>query len=154
MISLSVLFRPAFTFVVLALSLGCAPVSRTSFRASSAECSQNFSSSGNMLMGQQFRTDATVPGARAGEILERLKSRMKREGYLLVEMSREDGVLQGRSRTTSGSYTEPVVIGAQQDGKDVIITIGASTLAGQYTPESAAHEEFCRFITEAQKLKQ
>jgi hypothetical protein len=152
MIARSELFGPALAFVVMVFSVGCAPVSRNSFSASSAECSRNFSSSGNMLIGQQFRTDATVQGARAREVLERLRTRMKHEGYLLVEMNLEDGVLQGRSRTTSGSYTEPVVIGAEQDGKDVLVTMSASTLAGQYTPESAAHEEFCKFVTEAQKL--
>jgi len=132
--------------------LGCSATGKNPFATLPNECSQHFSSSGAGFLGQSFRTQVMVQSATPNKVFEQLTTRIRQEGFTLTEVNPREGVLQARSKTTSGALTEPLIVGVSEVDQNVSVTFNFSTLAGQYTPEESVHRQFCLLAQDAQRL--
>ncbi len=124
----------------------CSPV--TVFSAE--PCMDNFSTSGNVIMGKTYKTNAVLSGINKQDAFSRAVAFTAENGFTVLKTDKESGVISAAQSSSSGSgKVVPLNITLAESGADTRINLNYTTPLGVLSPEDAIKKHFCLTIAAA-----
>lgn len=136
---------------VFAVLLGTALLQGCATEHTGIQCRDNFTSEGNVLVGQRFSTISDLPMQPASLSFKKAQQVLVKNGYHLEAMDEKSGVISAYQNVHYSTKTAPVSVIIEPLGQGSRMTITCVTTAGLYTPSSGAETEFCHLVDETLK---
>lgn len=117
--------------------------------AEAADCDRNFTSSGNFLSGQIFRTVAELPNVSADSAYDSAYQAIAKQGFSIGHADRNARVI---SALNSGSRPErqiPLNATIERAQHGATISLNFSTPPGAFASEEGIKAEFCKIVAAA-----
>lgn len=120
-------------------------------QASAGEsCTDNFTSSGNFLTGQTYKTSAVLAGVSQGEAFSRAQVFTAANGFTILAADRQAGVISAaQTASLSHGKTMPLSITVQGEGGGSKISMQFSLKGGAYSPVDAVKRHMCLTVAAA-----
>lgn len=132
----------AFTLMSLLMSATC------TFAAE--PCVDNFSVTGNMLVGSTYKTTAKLQGVRKQDAFSRALTFTAENGFTIISSDKEAGVISAAQSISYGKgKTVPLNVVLSDIGADTRIAITYATSTGVSSPEDAIKRHFCMTLAAA-----
>jgi hypothetical protein len=120
-----------------------------SVSARAADCDANFSSSGNFLSGQQFKTFALLPNVSADEAFVTVQRHLATQGWAIQHADRTSGVLTAWYAGSRPERPVPLNAAFERAQGGTKLTLAFSTPGGAFSTSASVREEFCKITAVA-----
>jgi hypothetical protein len=117
--------------------------------ASAADCDANFTSSGNVLTGQTYRTNAALPGVGADAAFQGAYRYLAQAGWNIERADGTAGVLVALNANAGPGRRMALNVTVEPAGTDSRVTLNYANPAGAFSPEAAIRGEFCKLVAAA-----
>lgn len=132
------------TRAVLALVSALLPIA-----AQAADCDRNFTSSGNFLTGQMFKTFAELPNVGADRAYDSAYQIIARQGFIIGHADRNARVISALNSGSSPARPVPLNATIEPAPHGATISLNFSTPPGSFSPEDGVKAEFCNIVAGA-----
>ncbi|MFV0449088.1 MAG: hypothetical protein ACK5MF_11625 [Vibrio sp.] len=134
-----------------AILTGCASTSNEQSASNDARvCAQNFTQSGSLLTGKQYKTFEIIENAKQKSTFEKITRHITADGWHITNSDSQLGLLSASQTISFGEgKTAPLNITVEQINSDVKTAITFTTSAGVYSPATAVMNSFCEIIEAA-----
>lgn len=122
----------------------------TSPAIASDPCLDNFSASGNFLVGKTYKTWAVVPGIRQQDAFQRAYAFTAENGFSILSSNKEAGIISAAQSVSYGQgKTVPLTLTFKSEADGIRIGLSYATSGGVMSPEDAIKNHFCLTIAAA-----
>lgn len=113
-------------------------------------CLDNFSSSGNLLIGKTYKTQVPLTNISPQEAFEGALQFTANNGFAILSSDRSAGVISAAQANSRGNGKNvPLSIVMKADGSNTLLAMSYATPAGVHSPEDAIKKHFCATATAA-----
>ncbi len=132
---------------------GCASTSDEPLAPNDARiCAQNFTQSGSLLTGKQYKTFEVIKSTKQKSAFEKITRQVAADGWHITNSDSQLGLLSASQTVSFGEgKTAPLNITVEQVNSDVKTAITFTTSAGVYSPATAVMNSFCDIIEAAKQ---
>lgn len=120
-----------------------------SVSARAADCDANFSSSGNFLSGQQFKTFAVLPNVSTDDAFVALQRHLAAQGWAIQHADRTSGVITAWYAGSRPERPVPLNAALERAQGGTKLTLAFSTPGGAFSTSASVREEFCKIAAVA-----
>lgn len=128
-------------FALCALSLSAS--------SHAADCDSNFSSAGNFLSGQQFKTSAQLANVAPDSAFAAVQRHLASQGWAIQHADRTAGVLTAWHAGSRAERPIPLSVTVEDAPGGSKLSLSFSTPGGAFSPAGSVKEEFCKVAAAA-----
>ena len=113
-------------------------------------CLDNFSSSGNVIIGKTYKTNAVLSGINKQDAFSRAMAFTAENGFTVLKTDKDAGVISAAQSSSYGNgKVVPLNITLAESGADTRINLNYTTPLGVLSPEDAIKKHFCLTVAAA-----
>lgn len=113
-------------------------------------CMDNFSTSGNVIIGKTYKTNAVLSGINKQDAFSRAMAFTAENGFTVLKTDKDAGVISAAQSSSYGNgKIVPLNIIVAESGADTRINLNYTTPLGVLSPEDAIKKHFCLTVAAA-----
>jgi hypothetical protein len=114
------------------------------------QCMDNFSSSGNILTGQLYKTGAVIPTTNLTDAFEGALQFTSTKGFVVLSSDKNTGLISAAQETSyKKGVTHPLSIAMKTDGANTVMAISFSMSGVAFASTEDIKKHFCNTIAAA-----